>query len=168
MANCLADVTDPLSHLPTELLKMVIAQLDPESRDQLALTSKRMRAAVYDHNTKFLRDFNLRAKRAFSLEELDAQLRILGVEPTWWNRERFLDALWFLNNYTSIDADGVIPDIDRIVHFSFIKGNRMYSGAWGKHDSFEERFDSNEYFIQHRDDGYPSFIMWNQLLKGKK
>jgi hypothetical protein len=168
MANCLADVHDPLSHLPTELLKMVIAQLDPESRDQLALTSKRMRAAIQDHNTKFLRDFNLRTKRAFSLEELDAQLRILDVEPTWWNRERFLDALWFLNNYTSIDATDVIPDTQRAVYFSFVKGSRMYSGAWGKHEFFQERFDSNEDFTDHRDDGSPSFIMWNQLIKGKK
>jgi hypothetical protein len=157
MANSLADVVDsPFDKLPVELLETVIAALDDKSRAQLAQTSRRMREAVGD--------FDRRTGRTITPEQLDEQLRLIGVaNPAQWTRERFLGGLWFLNNEEGIDATGVVPEEGNHVFRCYIKGNRQYCISTDSlSELFKERASPDAQFELHRPDGLPAITEWHQ------
>jgi hypothetical protein len=158
MANSLADVHDPLSSLPAELRQLIVARLDPKSRARLAQTSRRMRDTVEATSEQYLKAFERRTKYYVSQQHLDEQLELIGVEPTQWNRERFLDALFWLNFETDIDGLYITvtprtrPGWPRRTEYSF--GTRQYV----VYDDKSEEFKHNGKL--HRVDGLPANIEW--------
>ena len=164
MANSLADVHDPLSSLPAELRQLIVARLDPKSRARLAQTSRRMRDTVEATSEQYLKAFERRTKFYVPQRRLDEQLELLGAEPTQWNRERFLDALFWLNSSRDIDARYITVTPRALLgwpwrtEYSF--GTRKYVVHYDKTEEFMEFSYVDSDYQLSRVDGLPARNEW--------